>query len=267
MRAVPLLVALVLLSGCTVSVSKSDSSTTAPSDTSSAPADGSDTPTTTTGTTGGPPPSTTAAPGTNQAPVANLTAPVLQGVAPFAVTFSVNATDADGDAIAYNLTFGDGTPPSLGDFAALFEVAHTFAAAGTYEVVLNVSDGAAFGLDSLTVIVEAAAPSEPVVFTGMVVGPDPTPNITSECFAALMTLFFGFPGNDRGLGDHRSFGGQVLDNYAVTMTPAGMHWQFVAGTGYNGDAATGSVPPGSTGVLICSSTAVNANYALTLTPP
>lgn len=96
----------------------------------------------------------------NTPPTANLTAATLQGPAPLSVTFTINGTDADGDALTYNLTFSDGTASEVGDLTVIKETAHTFAAAGTYVVVLNVSDGTTFALDTKTITVDSAAGSQ-----------------------------------------------------------------------------------------------------------
>lgn len=108
----------------------------------------------------------------NHEPEANLTALTLtQGPAPLSVTFALNASDVDGDALRYNLTFGDGTPSESGDLADLLEVAHAFAAAGNFTVVLNVSDGEAFALDEVAVNVTAlTGPLQ--TFTAAWDGPD-----------------------------------------------------------------------------------------------
>jgi len=71
----------------------------------------------------------------NTAPVASFTASALSGEAPLTVNFSaILSTDSDGIITTYEWDFGDGGSGS-GKSAS-----HTYAAAGTFTVVLRVTD-------------------------------------------------------------------------------------------------------------------------------
>jgi PKD repeat protein len=71
----------------------------------------------------------------NQPPTASPTATPNMGAAPLKVQFKANAADPDGDLLTYAWTFGDGGTSTEPD------PAHTYATAGTFPVVLTVSDG------------------------------------------------------------------------------------------------------------------------------
>lgn len=73
------------------------------------------------------------------------------------VSFVLDATDADGDALTYELSFGDGTSNVTGDFPEK-AVNHTFATAGNYTATLTVSDGTDVDNRTLALQVQASAP-------------------------------------------------------------------------------------------------------------
>jgi PKD repeat protein len=89
--------------------------------------------------------------GTNQPPIAQLTALPPQGVAPLDVSFALVAQDGDGSIASFDLDFGDGsahvtgtTPPNT--------VAHTYTAVGHYTASLALVDNEdATGSDTATV--------------------------------------------------------------------------------------------------------------------
>ncbi len=75
---------------------------------------------------------------------------MTSGTAPLSVQFAANASDADGDALTYLWSFGDGATSTVAN------PAHTFTAAGTYGVWLTVSDGQDEATASLTIVVDPA---------------------------------------------------------------------------------------------------------------
>ena len=76
-----------------------------------------------------------AVPSGNLAPVAAVRATPTTGDFPLNVTFSgTGSTDSDGTIVSYAWTFGDGGT------ARLRSPSHTYAAAGTYNAVLTVTD-------------------------------------------------------------------------------------------------------------------------------
>jgi PKD repeat protein len=87
--------------------------------------------------------------GGNAKPVANANGPYT-GTAGTPVTFSsAGSADSDGTIVAYSWNFGDGTAAGTGASPT-----HTYAAAGTYQVILTVTDNQnATGLDTAQVTV------------------------------------------------------------------------------------------------------------------
>jgi PKD repeat protein len=75
-------------------------------------------------------------PAGNQAPTVEAGADRNTGTAPLNVTFTAQATDADGDTLTYEWDFADGSAKANGR-----EVDHTYTDAGTYDAKVTVSDG------------------------------------------------------------------------------------------------------------------------------
>jgi len=72
-------------------------------------------------------------------------------------TFNVSATDPDGDALTYTISFGDGTANGSGS-----QVVHTYAAEETYTATVTVDDGNGHSVgQSLQVPVDDISPAEP----------------------------------------------------------------------------------------------------------
>lgn len=100
----------------------------------------------------------------NNPPQAVLEASPATGVAPLAVTFTINGTDVDGDALSWSLDWdGDSTPDAEGtELPATVE--HSFDQ-GDHMANLTVSDGSAEAHASASLQVaapEAPAPTGPV---------------------------------------------------------------------------------------------------------
>lgn len=138
MRAFALLAVLVLLAGCADSGGKggdddSDSTSTSRTGTGTSTRTGT---ATSSGST-----SATGTSGPNSPPTANVTADADNGTAPFMVNFTLNGTDANGDALAWTFDAdGDGTPEANGTtLPATFQ--HTFNETGEFRAALNVTDG------------------------------------------------------------------------------------------------------------------------------
>lgn len=106
---------------------------------------------------------------TNTPPVANLTTDAVNGTAPLNVTFTLDATDAEGDNLTWILAV-NGTEVANGT-ALPATVEHNFTEPGNLTVLLRVSDGDATGDASLVVVVEAGivdAERDPTRFSGAV---------------------------------------------------------------------------------------------------
>jgi PKD repeat protein len=87
------------------------------------------------------------------APTANLTASAVAGDAPLNVTFALTGADADGDALNWTLTYGDGNRTTGGGLPA--NVTHGFRLGGNFTVTLLVTDGHANATASVLVRVVA----------------------------------------------------------------------------------------------------------------
>ena len=72
--------------------------------------------------------------GENEAPAVDLNANAATGTAPLTVSFSAEADDPDGDALAYLWDFGDGT------ISGENPASHLYREAGTYTASVTVSD-------------------------------------------------------------------------------------------------------------------------------
>lgn len=74
------------------------------------------------------------------------------------VTFTWNASDADGDGLRCELSHGDGTPDTVKSFCPRGESssAHSYDAPGTYTAELRISDGTATTAKKINVTVEEA---------------------------------------------------------------------------------------------------------------
>lgn len=83
----------------------------------------------------------TTGPVANTAPTAGLTATPLNGTAPVNVTFSLSGADADGDALGWILTFGDGNQTNGTTLPTT--LVHEYKSKGNLTAVLSVSDGVA----------------------------------------------------------------------------------------------------------------------------
>lgn len=158
-----LLAAAFVMSGCAASQPETTSTSTPPG---KDPANPSGTTTSRAPTSTGPTTSPSSGSSANEAPVPRLSASALGGPAPFQVNFTLDATDADGDALSWTLAFGDGSSTATGSTTPA-TVAHNFTAMGNYTVTLTVSDGTASARALLNLTVtEAASQDETANYTG-----------------------------------------------------------------------------------------------------
>ena len=91
----------------------------------------------------------------NRPPTAAASASPTQGAPPLAVQLDGSASqDPDGDVLAYNWDFGDGSPHAGGA-----KVSHSYVRAGTFTATLTVSDGkGGSALAAVTITVQAGGP-------------------------------------------------------------------------------------------------------------
>lgn len=99
-----------------------------------------------------------AIPTNNIPPVADISATPTVGDFPLSVTFSgTGSTDSDGTIVSYAWAFGDG-----GTATGVSPAAHEYAAAGTYNAVLTVTDDdGAVDVDGITITVTDPTPPPP----------------------------------------------------------------------------------------------------------
>lgn len=90
----------------------------------------------------------------NTAPEASLSANQTTGQAPLAVTFTLEGSDADGDALRWTFTIQQGAQLSTGDQLPA-TVNHTYDRAGNFTAVLTVDDGNQTAGANLTITVTA----------------------------------------------------------------------------------------------------------------
>lgn len=113
-----------------------------------------------------------------------------------------------------------------------------------------------------TTAANSPAPSprpNPVIFSGHVLGPDPGFSTIEAGCPYFGTEFDFF----RDVSWQEFLFEQSFDNWTFAFNVDGLAATFDSGYG----GASGVVPPAATGVLVCSQTAVNTDYRLTLSPP
>lgn len=159
MRAWALVVLVILLlSGCSGSGNKSSSS----SDSGTSEDFTSDGPVPPGPSQSGSSPTTSVGPNGNHAPVPSLAASAVAGRAPFNVTFTLDATDQDHDALTWSFDAdADGTA-DMGGTALPATVPFTFTTVGPVNATLTVSDGKQTATASKVITVTGAAGAVPL---------------------------------------------------------------------------------------------------------
>jgi len=97
----------------------------------------------------------------NDAPVAQLSADPLSGIAPMTVAFDAGgSSDVEGPLASYDWSFGDGATGSG------VSVSHTYSTAGSYQTVLTVIDQGGVSATASAMIAVSSANQAPVVNAG-----------------------------------------------------------------------------------------------------
>ena len=150
----------------------------------------------------------------NKAPTAAFT----QSCTNLACAFDGSgSTDSDGTIASYRWDFGDGTTPGTGA-----KPSHTFAAGGTYNVTLTVTDNqGATGSSTVTVTVAAPANQKPVAsFTSSAVNLsvsfDGSKSSDSDGTVSSYAWNFGDGSTSTGASPSHTYG--AAGSYTVTLT-------------------------------------------------
>ncbi len=156
----------------------------------------------------------------NRPPVASFTTSVTSGDAPLTVQFDATASsDPDADALTYSWNFGDNST------ATGSAISHLFAQAGTYQVILTVSDGQLSDTETVTITVNDT--NTPTI----------TANISVDTTTATAPATINFDAS----------GSTISDGSALTYT-----WDF-------GDGSTGG------GIIIAHEYTIAGDYTVMLT--
>jgi PKD repeat protein len=153
----------------------------------------------------------------NQPPQVAATATPTSGMAPLSVAFQANASDPEGDALTYAWSFRDGGTASTAN------PQHTFAAAGTYDVALLVTD-ARGAVTSRTLRITANANQPPQVAATATPTSGPAPLLVRfnagatdpEGDALTYSWSFGDGGSASTVNPERTY--EDPDPYRVTLT-------------------------------------------------
>lgn len=261
-----LLAALVLataLSGCASDGGNGDSDQTATSTatgTSSGTATG-----TQSGTSSGSSSATgTGNPAGNRAPTVDLTAMTVGLV----VNFTLQASDADGDALTYTFRADNLTPATEQTGSGPFPVVlnHTYAAAGTYNATVTVSDGKAEATRTLAVNITVAPPGtkQPVTFQGHADLPDPYNSLLVYPDGCAVGPISSAPSGT--FGQTFAIGAEFIGwAWSITDGATTMWWSEAD---IIGSGPTGTVPDAVDHVDTCiRPPGRDLDYVLTLTPP
>jgi probable HAF family extracellular repeat protein len=170
----------------------------------------------------------------NHTPVVDMGGPYA-GNEGTPVTFSLSATDADGDALSYSWDLGDGTIGS----GPMPPASHTYADNDTYLVRLSVSDGKG-GTDVKTTLATIANVA-PTIPAGGLTGPPSPVRLTGGSASAPITLVFTDPA-----GQSDTYASEVQCGNGTTLSRAGITTPYSATCTYASPASTPCAPPSRT---------------------
>ena len=153
---------------------------------------------------------------TNVAPIAVISAGPTSGVVPLSVVFSAaGSADPDGTIVSYRWDFGDGSPMSNDA-----ETSHTYVAAGTFAVVLTVTDDKG-RTASATTTVTAVAPTN--------LAPVAVATATPDSGRAPLEVQFGSAGSSDPDGSIVSYSWNFGDGSPVSTQAAPSHTYTTVG--------------------------------------
>ncbi len=170
----------------------------------------------------------------NRFPLAGFTiGPSTGGTAPFTVHLTGTATDPDqGDELTYGWVYGDGTPNGAGN-----TVSHVYTTAGTFVIVLTVTDNhGATDITQRTVYVTAAQPTGPTARMSASPTSGTSPLTVSFDASASTYALAAISSYEWNFGDN---GTSVGRNVAHTYVSTGSRTYTVTLTVRGADGTTG----------------------------
>ncbi len=195
---------------------------------------------------------------TNEAPVGSIEADNVTGALPLNVTFTLNATDPEGEGLTWTFALGDASDNLTGtELPAIIN--HTYTAVGNFTATFEVNDGV--NVDNITVAINVTAALAGEPQTHVITGSAAIPFPVADQFVCLND---DIDGNIYDLAP-------AAPGWSYTLSPGdgsfGMYW-YSGGAYVSKATATGIVPEGTDEVEICSLTAIpGSEYTLTLTSP
>lgn len=197
---------------------------------------------------------TSTGPAPNAAPLGTM-AVLINGTS---ATFNLTGTDADGDALTWILSFGDGDQTN--GTALPTQVNHAYTP-GNYSANFTLSDGKT-NKSYLLNLTAVAGGRATVTFTGGSLLPDPFAAVGDTCILALADILrTELFGNVHGLPS------EVEATWTFEIVPTGAHVTFTSADGnvVGGNGSSGTVGEGVDQAIACS-TEPAIDYTLTLTP-
>jgi hypothetical protein len=212
--------------------------------------------------------------GVNTPPTATLVASSANGVAPFNVTFTLDAADQDGDDMSYSFDANDDATleaQSASPADLPRDVSFVFAGAGTYNATFTVSDGKDSTVANVHITVTAAAgsggPAPSITLSGSYVMPDPV----ELGLAGFGCALGGDPSGQDVWGNVVTVPPEALGGtYTATASgPTNFYFEDVNFAVLNDGGSTGTVPSDTDALYVCASapTSVMVDWTMEITPP
>lgn len=187
----------------------------------------------------------TGSPAENHAPVGSI-AVLVEGRN---ATFTLTGSDQDGDALTWDLAFGDGQVTNGTSLPA--NATHAYSISGNLTANFTVTDGKAPASYNVTVALAQGA-KQTFTITGSTKGFDPTAGTFVPQVGACATGYSGEADPPSEVGGSFHPIDVVIDDWAWTMT-AGYHvWFYDKDLTTIGDGTdSGTVPAGTAEVDLC----------------
>ena len=168
-----------------------------------------------------------------------MTASPTSGAAPLTTDLEITGSDPNGLPLTYSLAFGDDSSSATGSLSGTADVSHTYVAAGSYDAVVNVSDGELSTTEAVSLFVAPSAPpqanpGDPQVVN---VGDDVQFDRSgSQPAGGIETYAWDFGDGTTGNGEYADHTYSMAGAYTVTLT-------VTAGGQTNSSTTTVTVDP------------------------